>query len=208
MFLLQLLDTAVCTCPMLITSGFLLFSKLGDGCLAATAAACPAIQSLVLATCHAIGPPGLLSLKKLCDLTILDLSYTFLIDLSPIFEACPHLKVLQHTWLMHSFCWAVWIKEWVFKVGIYPHQVNFSKIYILVVSLWSSAIIPNETPWSCIVGNKALVHITTISVVLRESVVLVPGPVDEISRTGKCLSMKSFQLRKGVCLAGITVVSM
>jgi hypothetical protein len=39
-------------------------------------------------------------------------------------------------------------------------------------------------------------------------VVLVPGPVDEISRTGKCLSMKSFPLRKGVCLAGITVVSM
>ncbi len=38
--------------------------------------------------------------------------------------------------------------------------------------------------------------------------VLIPGPVDEISRTGKCLSMKSLQLRKGVCLAGITVVSM
>jgi hypothetical protein len=56
--------------------------------------------------------------------------------------------------------------------------------------------------------QQSLVHITTISVVLRESVVLVPGPVDEISRTGKCLSMKSFQLRKGVCLAGITVVSM
>ncbi len=110
--------------------------------------------------------------------------------------------------LAHALLLLSSVKEWVCKVGIYPHQVNFSKIYILVVSLWSSAIIPNETPWSCIVGNKALVHITTISVVLRESVVLVPGPVDEISRTGKCLSTKSFPLRKGVCLAGITVVSM
>ncbi len=34
------------------------------------------------------------------------------------------------------------------------------------------------------------------------------GPVGEISRMGKCSSMKTFQLRKGVCLAGITVVSM
>jgi hypothetical protein len=63
--------------------------------LAATTAACPAIQSLILATCHAVGPPGLLSLKKLWDLTMLDLSYTFLTDLSPIFEACPRLKILR-----------------------------------------------------------------------------------------------------------------
>jgi hypothetical protein len=89
------LSQASICCPRLLSLDASYCSKLGDDCLAATAAACPAIQSLVLATCHAVGPPGLLSLKKLCDLTILDLSYTFLIDLSPIFEACPHLKVLR-----------------------------------------------------------------------------------------------------------------
>ncbi|CAM6026920.1 unnamed protein product [Sphagnum balticum] len=89
------LSQASICCPRLLSLDASYCSKLGDDCLAATAAACPAIQSLVLATCHAVGPPGLLSLKKLCDLTMLDLSYTFLIDLSPIFEACPHLKVLR-----------------------------------------------------------------------------------------------------------------
>jgi len=71
------------------------YSQFGDDCLAATTAACPAIQSLVLASCPAVGPAGLLALKELPHLTVLDLSYTFLTDLSPIFEACPHLKVFE-----------------------------------------------------------------------------------------------------------------
>lgn len=69
-------------------------SQLGDECLTTTTFACPAIQHLVLANCFLVGPAGLLALKKLVDLTMLDLSYTFLTDLSPIFEACPRLKVL------------------------------------------------------------------------------------------------------------------
>ncbi|CAK9278008.1 unnamed protein product [Sphagnum jensenii] len=87
-------QAAIC-CPCLLSLDASYCSKLGDDCLAATTAACPAIKSLILATCHAVGPPGLLSLKKLWDLTMLDLSYTFLTDLSPIFEACPRLKILR-----------------------------------------------------------------------------------------------------------------
>lgn len=72
-------------------------SQLDDSCLTSTTAACPAIQHLVLAACFLVGSQGLLALKKLVDLTTLDLSYTFLTDLSPIFEACPRLKVFPFT---------------------------------------------------------------------------------------------------------------
>lgn len=81
---------------LLIVLWFDVCSQLGDDCLAATASSCSAIQTLVLAGCPAVGPAGLLALKELPRLTMLDLSYTFLTDLSPVFEACPHLKVTIH----------------------------------------------------------------------------------------------------------------
>nr|XP_024377895.1 F-box/LRR-repeat protein 15-like isoform X3 [Physcomitrium patens] len=89
------LSQAFIRCPHLSSLDASYCSHLGDDCLAATTASCPAIQVLVLAACPAVGPVGLLALKKLPRLTMLDLSYTFLTDLSPIFEACPHLKVLR-----------------------------------------------------------------------------------------------------------------
>ncbi|CAM6098750.1 unnamed protein product [Calypogeia fissa] len=89
------LSQAVLRCPALLSLDASYCSQLGDDCLDETTASCPSIQSLVLASCPSVGPVGLLSLKRLKDLTTLDLSYTFLTDLSPIFEACPGLKVLR-----------------------------------------------------------------------------------------------------------------
>lgn len=66
-------------------------SKLEDEFLEATTTACPLMQSLILASCP-IGPAGLLAMNNLCNLTTLDLSYTSLTDLIPIFENCPRLK--------------------------------------------------------------------------------------------------------------------
>lgn len=90
-----LLNTADINCPQLLSLDASYCSSLDDKCLEAATIACPLIQSLILACCPSIGPPGLLSLKKLGNLTTLDLSYTFLTDLSPIFESCKRLKVLR-----------------------------------------------------------------------------------------------------------------
>jgi Leucine-rich repeat (LRR) protein len=89
------LSQASIRCPHLSSLDASYCSQLGDDCLAATTSSCSAIQTLVLAACPAVGPAGLLALKELPRLTMLDLSYTFLTDLSPVFEACPHLKVLR-----------------------------------------------------------------------------------------------------------------
>ncbi|XP_024391133.1 F-box/LRR-repeat protein 15 isoform X2 [Physcomitrium patens] len=90
-----ILSQASIDCPNLSSLDASYCSELGDLCLATTTSACPAIQQLVLAACSFVGPAGLFALKKLVDLTVLDLSYTFLTDMSPIFEACPRLKVLR-----------------------------------------------------------------------------------------------------------------
>ncbi|KAL2631590.1 hypothetical protein R1flu_016276 [Riccia fluitans] len=90
-----ILNQAAIRCPSLSSLDASYCGQLGDDCLTATTYACPAIQSLVLASCPSVGPVGLLALKRLRNLTMLDLSYTFLIDLSPIFEACPRLQVLR-----------------------------------------------------------------------------------------------------------------
>lgn len=68
-------------------------SQLKDDCLSATTASCPLIESLVLMSCPSVGSDGLLSLHWLPNLTYLDLSYTFLETLEPVFESCSHLKV-------------------------------------------------------------------------------------------------------------------
>lgn len=90
-----LLSQTSIDCPNLSSLDASYCSQLGDECLTSTTSACPAIQHLILANCFLVGTAGLLALKKLVDLTMLDLSYTFLTDLSPIFEACPRLKVLR-----------------------------------------------------------------------------------------------------------------
>lgn len=69
------------------------YSQLTDGCLSATTASCPLIESLILMSCPSIGLDGLCSLRWLPNLTLLDLSYTFLVNLQPVFESCSQLKV-------------------------------------------------------------------------------------------------------------------
>lgn len=90
-----LLSTADINCPQLLVLDASYCSSLDDKCLEAATVACPLIQSLILACCPLIGPAGLLNLKGLGNLTTLDLSYTFLTDLGPIFESCKKLKVLR-----------------------------------------------------------------------------------------------------------------
>lgn len=74
---------------------FFLFicSQLKDDCLSATTTSCPLIESLILMSCPSIGSDGLYSLQSLSNLTMLDLSYTFLTNLQPVFESCSQLKV-------------------------------------------------------------------------------------------------------------------
>ncbi|KAH7388224.1 hypothetical protein KP509_16G065200 [Ceratopteris richardii] len=89
------LSKANIICPQLSSLDASYCSSLDDKCLETATAACPSIQSLILACCPLVGPDGLVSLKKLSNLIILDLSYTFLTDLDPIFESCKRLKVLR-----------------------------------------------------------------------------------------------------------------
>lgn len=69
-------------------------SQLKDDCLSATTTSCPLIESLILMSCPSIGSEGLYSLRSLQNLTMLDLSYTFLTNLQPVFESCLQLKVI------------------------------------------------------------------------------------------------------------------
>lgn len=54
-------------------------------------------------SCPSIGSDGLSSLNGLLNLTVLDLSYTFLMNLEPIFKSCIQLKVIKALWLV--WCW-------------------------------------------------------------------------------------------------------
>ncbi|GAB2285878.1 F-box/LRR-repeat protein 15 [Dionaea muscipula] len=82
-------------CPMLTSLDASFCSKLQDDCLSAVTISCPRIDSLILMSCPAIGSDGLSSLSWLKNLVYLDLSYTFLMDLRPVFQACMQLKVLK-----------------------------------------------------------------------------------------------------------------
>lgn len=77
-------------------------SQLKDGCLSATTSSCPLIESLVLMSCPSVGPDGLSSLGCLQSLTYLDLSYTFLVNLQPVFDSCLYLKVFFTSLLLFS----------------------------------------------------------------------------------------------------------
>lgn len=88
------LSEASIHCPRLTTLDASFCSQLTDDCLYATTASCPLVESLILMSCPSIGPEGLTSLQYLKHLTSLDLSYTFLMNLQPIFDSCLRLKVL------------------------------------------------------------------------------------------------------------------
>ncbi|XP_026441204.1 F-box/LRR-repeat protein 15-like isoform X2 [Papaver somniferum] len=89
------LSEASIRCPRLITLDASFCGQLKDDCLSATTAACPLIQTMILMSCQTIGPDGLSSLRLLSHLTFLDLSYTFLLNLQPVFLSCLQLKVLK-----------------------------------------------------------------------------------------------------------------
>ncbi|KAL6642953.1 hypothetical protein ACP70R_021134 [Stipagrostis hirtigluma subsp. patula] len=89
------LSQASINCPHLASLDASFCRQLVDDSLCRTAEACPLIEHLILSSCLAIGIDGLSSLQCLHKLTLLDLSYTFLISLKPVFDSCPQLKVLK-----------------------------------------------------------------------------------------------------------------
>ncbi|XP_042003043.1 F-box/LRR-repeat protein 15-like [Salvia splendens] len=89
------LSEAFIYCPLLTALDASFCSQLKDDFLSATAFSCPLIESLVLMSCPSVGPDGLSSLRGLRSLTYLDLSYTFLVNLQPVFRSCLYLKVLK-----------------------------------------------------------------------------------------------------------------
>ncbi|MCL7033267.1 hypothetical protein MKW94_010275 [Papaver nudicaule] len=89
------LSEATISCPRLISLDASFCGQLKDECLSATTAACPLIQTMILMSCQSVGPDGLSTLRWLSHLTFLDLSYTFLMNLQPVFESCLQLKVLK-----------------------------------------------------------------------------------------------------------------
>lgn len=79
---LQQLDTSFC-------------SSLTDEALRRAVAPCPPLQRLVLSVCHLLGAPGLEHLAALSTLTLLDISYTTVEDLAPVYSSCPGLRALS-----------------------------------------------------------------------------------------------------------------
>ncbi|RHN77086.1 putative F-box domain, leucine-rich repeat domain, L domain-containing protein [Medicago truncatula] len=89
------LSEASLNCPLLTSLDASFCSQLNDDCLSATTRACRLIESLILMSCPSIGLDGPCSLYWLPNLTLLDLSYTFLVTLQPVFDSCKQLKVLK-----------------------------------------------------------------------------------------------------------------
>ncbi|XP_043811317.1 F-box/LRR-repeat protein 15 isoform X2 [Manihot esculenta] len=89
------LSEATINCPLLTSLDASFCSQLKDDCLSATTESCPLIESFILMSCPSVGSDGLYSLRWLPHLTLLDLSYTFLMNLQPVFESCLQLKVLK-----------------------------------------------------------------------------------------------------------------
>lgn len=89
------LSEASINCPLLTSLDASFCSQLKDDCLSATTASCPLIDKLILMSCPSIGSDGLSSLRWLENLIYLDLSYTFLTDLQPVFSSCLRLTVLK-----------------------------------------------------------------------------------------------------------------
>ncbi|GJX73058.1 F-box/LRR-repeat protein 15, partial [Tanacetum coccineum] len=88
------LSQAVINCPLLKSLDASFCSQLKDDFLSVTTASCPLIESLILMSCPSIGSDWFISLRCLRHLTSLDLSYTFLLDLQPVFDSCLQLKIV------------------------------------------------------------------------------------------------------------------
>lgn len=89
------LSKALIKCPCLVSLDASFCRQFVDESLSGTVVLCPLIEQLTLSSCLAIGDDGLYSLSCLGRLTLLDLSYTFLINLQPVFDSCSQLKVLK-----------------------------------------------------------------------------------------------------------------
>ena len=71
-----MLDSLHLDCPALERLDCTYCRSLPNGAIAELAAGAPGLNSLVISVCSSIDRPGLLSLRSLRHLTLLDLSYT------------------------------------------------------------------------------------------------------------------------------------
>ncbi|PKU79035.1 F-box/LRR-repeat protein 15 isoform X2 [Dendrobium catenatum] len=90
-----MLSQASISCPSLTSLDASFCRQFTDDSLSSTAASCPQIESLILSSCVLIAFDGLSSLHWLQYLTQLDLSYTFLVNLQPVFDSCCQLLILK-----------------------------------------------------------------------------------------------------------------
>ncbi|KAI0516260.1 hypothetical protein KFK09_008932 [Dendrobium nobile] len=90
-----MLSQASISCPSLTSLDASFCRQFTDDSLSSTAASCPQIESLILSSCLSIANDGLSSLHWLQYLTQLDLSYTFLMNLQPVFDSCCQLLILK-----------------------------------------------------------------------------------------------------------------
>ncbi|CAO2817985.1 unnamed protein product [Amaranthus hypochondriacus] len=88
------LSEASINCPLLTSLDASFCSQLTDEFLSATTVSCPLIDKLILMSCPSVGS-DVSSLCWLTNLTYLDLSYTFVMDLRPVFSYCLQLTVLK-----------------------------------------------------------------------------------------------------------------
>lgn len=94
--------------PQSLTLTLLLLwcSKLSSLSLVPLTAKCHSLSTFILAGA-VVFPDGLQALSKLKELSKLDLSYTEIESLEPIFEACSQLKVRGFGFWKVGFVWAV-----------------------------------------------------------------------------------------------------
>ncbi|WIA32287.1 hypothetical protein OEZ86_003133 [Tetradesmus obliquus] len=82
-------------CPGLHSMDATFCSELGDAGVASAVANAPPLTQLVLSVCCQVGSSGLQALSALSTLQELDLSYTEVSDLRPVFASCPQLRTLS-----------------------------------------------------------------------------------------------------------------
>ncbi|XP_020104020.1 F-box/LRR-repeat protein 15 isoform X2 [Ananas comosus] len=89
------LSQASINCPCLKSLDASFCRQFVDDSLSTTVALCPNIECLILSSCLSVGIDGLSSLHWLRQLTLLDLSYTFLTNLQPVVDTCSQLMILK-----------------------------------------------------------------------------------------------------------------
>lgn len=82
-------------CPGLHSMDATFCSELGDAGVASAVANAPPLTQLVLSVCCQVGSSGLQALSALSTLQELDLSYTEVSGLRPVFASCPQLRTLS-----------------------------------------------------------------------------------------------------------------